>query len=238
MKFFRGVLKKKIKNEHPYYKLDMGLIKEYSMIIPKAELLEWTTKGWLEDKHFRDFNYYPAADQTIILGKPTTILDIKLEKLIGKQIIGSSSYLGSYGMGGPGFFGILIERNGMEEYLTYAVWASGQYIMMDDRVFECHLKYNNSYRPWISKWAGESEENQWDELSHILNGSIITGILLNETELKIEILSNEVNHNITFYTYKDTLPPLGNGEARKPAFTEGTIGKYIVFCNKNAVLHV
>lgn len=216
----------------------MSLIKEYSMIVPEDELAEWTNKGWVEDKSFTDFEYYAEAGETMLLGTPAALLDIEPDSLIGKTILGFTTHLGSYGMGGPGFFGLLMERDGAREYLVYAVWASGQYITIDDRVIECHINYNEAYHPWISQWAGESEENQWDNLSGILKGSVITGVSLTENELRIEITSNAAAHLITFHKYKDTLPPHGNGEPRKPAFAEGVIGESIVFCHENAVLHV
>ena len=34
---------------------------------------------------------------------------------------------------------------------------------------------------WISQWTGESEENQWEDLSFVLNGSVITRVLLTHT---------------------------------------------------------
>ncbi|WP_379163188.1 hypothetical protein [Paenibacillus sp. sgz5001063] len=216
----------------------MSLIKEYLMIVPEEELAEWTNKGWVEDKSFTDFEYYAEAGETVLLGKPATLLDIEPDSLVGKTILDFSSHLGSYGMGGPGFFGLLMERDGAREYLVYTVWASGEYITIDDRVIECHINYNEAYHPWISQWAGESEKNQWDDLSGILKGSVITGVSLTEDELRIEITSNAAAHSITFNKYKDTLPPHGNGEPRKPAFAEGVIGTSIVFCHEYAVLHV
>jgi len=163
---------------------------------------------------------------------------IEVENLIGKQILDYSTCLGFYGMGGPGFFGLLIENDGLLEYIVYAIWASDQYIMMDDRVIGCHINYNSSYHPWISHWAGESEENQWDELTDKLIGSFISGVLLSETQFVIKTMSNEQNHTLIIYKYNEDLPPHGSGEARKPAFIDGPIGKYIVFCNQNALLHV
>ncbi|WP_141692368.1 hypothetical protein [Paenibacillus pectinilyticus] len=214
----------------------MGLIKEYSMIIRRSELKQWVSIGWAEDMFYRDFNYAPVKDEAIILGKPVTLADIEIAKLIGTRITNYCNYLGTYGMGGPGFFGLLIDRDGVKEYLTYAVWASGQYIMMDDRVFECHLTYNLQFQPWISQWS--DEKDQWDDLSEILKESIIVGVDLTDSQLNIEIVSKEVKHIISFYKFNKELPPHGNGEARKHAFEEGNISNYIVFCNADAVLHV
>lgn len=238
MRFFKGVYKKKIKPIPQYRNLNMGLIKQYSMIIPKDEIEKWKLMGWVEDKSFRDFDYCPDTHETVILSRPKTLLDIEIEKLKGKQILDYSTHLGSYGMGGPGFFGVLINNDEELEYIVYAVWASDQYIMMDNRVIGCHINFNSSYHPWISRWTGEDEDNQWDDLTDLLIGSTISGVFLSETQFVIEIMCKGQNHTIIFYKYNEELPPHGNGDARKPAFADGPIGNYIVFCNKNALLHV
>ncbi|OWR32319.1 hypothetical protein CDO73_01545 [Saccharibacillus sp. O23] len=238
MKVRKGILRTPIKLNLPYRNLNLGLIKEYSMIVPKAELCKWKQAGWAEDRLFTDFNYYPDPEETLILNRPQTLLELDIQTLKGKQILGYSTHLGTYGMGGPGFFGLLIDRDGEPEYLVYAVWSSDQYTMMDHRVIGCHIRHNATHRPWISRWTGESEENQWDELTDRLIGSTISEVSLSEARFDIEIMNKGQTHKLTFYRYSEELPPQGNGEPRKPAFTEGTIGSYIVFCHRNALLHV
>jgi hypothetical protein len=239
MGYFNDIFKKKNKKEHPFHKLNMGLVKEYSMIIPISELGDWTNQGWIEDKKFSDFHYEATKDETIVLNKPKSIKEIDISELVGCRIIEFCSWLGTYGMGGPGFFGLLINlKSGVQEYLVYTVWASGQYILLDNRVIECHLRYNKTHRPWISSWGGESVEEQWDDLTDIIVGSIITQAKLFDCEFILEITKNNIKYNIVYYKNNPQLPPLGNGEVRKDAFVTGNIGDYILFNNKNAVLHV
>lgn len=226
------------KKPSSYYELNMGLIKTYSKIIPKADLEKWKNEGWIEDSSFSDFHYAPGKSETVVLGKPQTLSEAGTSDLVGKEILGFMTHLGSYGMGGPGFFGLKMERSGSIDYLTYAVWASGEYIMMDNRVLECHLRYNDTYRPWISSWAGEGDEQQWDELTDVVVGSMITHVSLSHTVFVLHLAKDEQNHRMVFYRNHDALPPLGSGTPRDNAFTEGTIGEYLVFNREHAVLHV
>ncbi|MNI08567.1 hypothetical protein D3C73_616090 [compost metagenome] len=220
------------------HQLDMGLIKQYSMIIPAQELEQWTAKGWHEDQSFTDFHYSAEEGEAMLLSRPRQLKEIEADGLLNSRIVDLSSNLGTYGMGGPGFFGLQLELDGREQYLVYAVWASGQYIMMDGRVIECYLNYNKSHRPWMSRWAGEPEEQQWDELSEVLKRSVITGITLSDAELSLDLASGDGRHQLVFYRYHESLPPMGGGGPRKEAFEQGVIGDYIVFSEVNAVLHV
>ena len=224
--------------QHLYHSLDMGLVKQCSRIIPKSELQEWTDKGWIEDRDFEDFNYYPEDDETMLLSKPPTLAETGPDILLNRTILDFSFNQGTYGMGGPGFFGLLIDRDGSREYLTYTVWASGQYVLMDGRVLECHLNHNESYHPWFSDWSGENDENRWDDLSGVLKGSVIISSELTDTELHLDIASHGNTHRMTFYRYHADLPPQGDGGLRKPAFEEGKIGSYLILCDEYAVLHI
>ncbi|MEO3947892.1 hypothetical protein [Gorillibacterium sp. CAU 1737] len=226
--------------KHPFRQLNMGLVKQYSMIVPKGGAAEWTATGWKEDHSFKEFRYEPKENEVLLLNRPVTLLDIEMESLVGRRIVNFSTQLGSYGTGGPSFFGLLLDRAEGYEYLVYTIWASEQHLTMDDRVVGCHIRYNADYHPWASRWAGESDENQWDDLSGVINGSTITGVHLSEEQFVIELESNENQHTMTFHRMSDLLSPQGNGQPRKPAFAEdqGPIGKYLMFCRENAVLHV
>lgn len=218
--------------------LKKGLIEKYSMIIPVAEKEAWEAKGWTEESTFRDFHYEAEEGEAMMTARPQTMTETDTDSLLGSRVIGFSTHLGTYGMGGPGFFGLLLEKDGDRQYLVYAVWASGQYILLDGRVIECHLNYNKSHRPWISSWAGEPEEEQWDELTPKVTGSRITAVRLTDDELQLELTQGNVQHQFVFHRYHPDLPPLGSGGPRKPAFEDGVIGDYIVLSEEDAVLHV
>lgn len=216
----------------------MGLIEKYSMIIPAAEREAWEAKGWTEESTFRDFHYEAEEGEAMMTARPQTMTEMDKDALLGSRVEGYSTHLGTYGMGGPGFFGLLLEKEGVRQYLVYAVWASGQYILLDGRVIECHLRHNQSHRPWISSWAGEPDEEQWDELTAKVTGSQVTAVHLTGDQLQLELTQGNVQHQFVFHRYHTDLPPMGNGQPRKPAFEDGVIGDYIVLSEEHAVLHV
>lgn len=232
-KFF----KRKVKQQ-PFENLNIGLIEQYSMIIKKKDLEYWLIKGWVESPKFTHFHYAPEKDETVVLGKPKTINEVGAKMIVGHKIIKYCQCLGSYGMGGPGFFGLLLENTeGNREYLVYAVWASGEYILLDGRVVLSHAKYNKQFHPWVSKWANPDTED-WDDLSPLIEGAIIEKTELFEDKLIIKINKSNSLHSFEFYRYDDRLPPHGSGKDRGNAFDEGVIGDYIVFQQEGAVLHV
>lgn len=108
-------------------------------------VLKWLIKGWVELPAYRDFHYGVKKDQTVILGKPTTLRDVDVDLLIGKEIIAYNSYYGSYGMGGPGFLGFVFEDS--HDILVYAVWGSAQYTLVDGRILACHPRHYQEFNP-------------------------------------------------------------------------------------------
>lgn len=105
--------------------LKMGLIEKYSIIVPAAQREAWESKGWLEEPAFRDFHYEAEEGEAMMTARPRTLAEMDTDSLLGSRAVGFSAHLGTYGMGGPGFFGLLLEKEGIRQYLVYAVWGIG-----------------------------------------------------------------------------------------------------------------
>ncbi len=236
-------LKRRFAKPHPYENLQMGLIKQYSLMIPKEQLGGWLERGWIEVPGFRHFHSAPRPNETFILGKPLTLLERGEKTLLGGRIVGYSTWYGTYGMGGPGFLGFEIEgeqkskEQEENEVLVYAVWYAGAYTLIDNRVVECHPRYYRDYHPWVSQFVDKDVPN-WDDLTPALLGSRIVKIELHDSKFLLEATKGEKVHQIEFLKNDARLPPLGGGGPRKDAFKSGVIGQYLVFQNKNAVLHI
>jgi hypothetical protein len=215
-------------------------IAEYSMIIDQTELEYWIEKGWVEKEYKKlegrakkmaqMFSDYPEDYQTIIKNLPVVLKDYDCKQLIGRRIWSFSAILGDYGMGGPGFFGLLLDD---EEYLTYAVWGSGRYVLVDDNVVECNLELYSSCKPLYSNYGGH---DSWDKLRPLINGAQIIDYQLEEHQFTIKFQKKKEIHQIRFVK-NDTLIPCGE-EKREDAYSEGCIGDYLLFQYKNATLHV
>lgn len=222
----------------PYRQLKLGLICEYSLIIRKADLAGFLARGWREAADFRDFHYRAGFRQTVVLSKPRTLSEIEVETLIGKRITGFSTYYGSYGMGGPGFFGLSLDRQPADQQImVYAVWGAAQYTLLDDREIACSPRYYDERHPWLSHYADKHISN-WDELSPVLIGCRIEKIDLTPDSCVVHLLGDHQKHRLEFVKNDGRLPRQGNGDLRKNAFDDKSISEYLVFQREDAVLWV
>jgi hypothetical protein len=92
-----------------YSSLNMGLIQHYSLIIPVQDLQLWLKQGWAEAPEFYDFHYAPRPGETVIIKRPKTLSETGYSSIVGNIITAFSVSYGSYGMGGPGFFGLVLK---------------------------------------------------------------------------------------------------------------------------------
>lgn len=118
------------KKGHPHEHLGMGLIQQYALIVPLEELDAWLNQGWIEAPHIYDVHYAPKPGETVILGRPKTLLDVDKSLMLGCLINNYQPWCGSYGVGGPGFIGFTLvppaDANSylsIENTLIYAVWG-------------------------------------------------------------------------------------------------------------------
>lgn len=215
-------------------------IAEYSMIIDRSELVYWEEKGWVE-KEFKRlegrekqtaqmFSDYPEDYETVIVSRPVSLKEYDCGQLIGRRIWGYSTNLGDYGMGGPGFFGLLLDN---EEYLTYAVWGAGWYVLVDGRAVECNYELYHKYMPLYSNFGGR---DSWDLLSKIINGSSIIDYQTEDHQLTLTLKKKKDVHTLQFVRNSPLIPRKAGKFPN--AYKQGVISDYIVFQHKNATLYV
>ena len=215
-------------------------ISEYSMIIDRSELEYWEEKGWVEkeferleerEKQFTQLFYdYPEDHQTVVENRPVILKECDCRQLIGRRIWGYSTHLGDYGMGGPGFFGLLLDD---KEYLTYAVYGAGHYVLVDGKVVECNYELYHKYMPLYSNFGGR---DSWDLLSKIINGSSIIDYQIEDHQLILTLRKKKDVHKLQFVRNSPLIP---RKAGRFPnAYKKGVINDYIVFQHKNATLYI
>jgi hypothetical protein len=86
-----------------------------------------------------------------IKGKiPPTIKRIGINRILERKVLDVVQYLGSYGMGGPGFFGILLEKSKKypEEWLVLRLWGAADWLHFNDRIIGCHPKQEEKWKPY------------------------------------------------------------------------------------------
>ncbi len=85
--------------------------------------------------------------------------------VIGRQVDEVTPYVGTYGMGGPGFFGLKLGK----EWLVFAIWGAGDWIWVNDIFVEDpYLEKYERPEPWLHDGT--------DTLSSKLVGTEISSI--------------------------------------------------------------
>jgi len=225
--------------KHNYLKLKIGDIEQYSMVVKKKDLPKWKKLAWLEYTEIGlpegDEDAYMLYgeiknDEQLIFNRPKLIREIDKTNIIGLEILDFSSYLGTYGMGGPGFFGLLLSN---EEYLTFAVWNAGDYVIVNDRVVECNPELYNKTKPWISEYE---DGKTWNFLTEYISGSKIIDYSFNNDSFEMRVDNNGNSFKINFVRNDKRLPrKVGR---KRNAYKKGKIEDYILFQHKNGTLIV
>jgi hypothetical protein len=130
---------------------------------------------------------------------------ISAEQVIGRTVDEIRPYVGTYGMGGPGFFGLRLGS----EWLVIAVWGASEWMVAQGRCVGdlFHAEYARP-RPWLT--------NESDELSRQLVGQRIRAIDVRRHSLRI-IFENEID-----LTIEETCDhrPLFGGTTKPRQFTD------------------
>ena len=223
----------KNKERHPYCNIKMSGIEQYSQIVRLTEVEKYRKEGWLtyQEMHLPEgdeeayllYGEFDPIKETLMFNKPNQLEDGT--SLVGRSITSYSTHLGTYGMGGPGFFGLLLDDR---EYLVYTAWDSSSYVEVNKRIVSCNPKYYDEARPWISTYG---EGLSWDELSEILVGAVISEVIDSRGKLVIHAIKDKELLEIKYlrsHPYQ---------EGRK-AYKKGKLQDYILFQDKEAILIV
>ncbi len=107
--------------KHAYLNLKLGIVEQYSVIVKKGDLKHWKKSGWLtyteirlpegDEEAFRIYGTFNKQMETLVFNRPRLLKDIPEQEIIGRKVLGISTNLGTYGMGGPGFFGLLLNNS-------------------------------------------------------------------------------------------------------------------------------
>ena len=139
---------------------------------------------------------------------------ISAEQVIGRTVEEICPCIGTYGMGGPGFFGLRLGA----EWLVIAVWGAGDWMTARGRCVEDGFHHQHGHpRPWIG--GGR------DELSVSLVGQRVRSIDVRRHSLRIDF---ENGFDLTIEEGSDHRPVFeGTKEPRR--FTDGDDLRRAVF---------
>ncbi|MEM9556555.1 MAG: hypothetical protein AAGC60_20015 [Acidobacteriota bacterium] len=99
------------------------------------------------------------------------------QALVGRSIDELSLGVGTYGMGGAGFFGLRLQ----DDWLVIALWGSGDWIEIEGRVLtDCYFDDDGRQRPWLV-------EDEPDEITPRIVGQTISRLDLSARSLCLEL---------------------------------------------------
>lgn len=152
----------------------------------------------IPDEEQGDFG--PSAE--LVDFKP---IPVRENDLVGRRVDEVTPNAGTYGMGGPGFFGIRLG----EQWLIVSIWGAGEWMNFDGRrVMDSHHERNGTPVPWIS--------TKGDELSPLLVGRKVTSLSITKTTMALGF-GDDVFLRIE---EESTSRPIFEGTKRARAFEE------------------
>lgn len=135
-------------------------------------------------------------------------------EVVGRTIDDLVPYLGTYGMGGPGFFGFRLDT----QWLVVAIWGAGDWMFADDRlVTDAFHEERGRPVPWIGEHG--------DELSPKVVGTTIRSLRVERWSFEL-VTGDGVRFAITESAEGR---PILEGSKEPRAFTEEDDLRKVVF---------
>lgn len=210
--------------KHQFINLNIGLVKENFAIVKKADKKLWKARGFKKIRKYPIFRYRPDSSEIIMLGIPLSIEAFGCAKLNNSHIIDVCTSCGTYGMGGPGFFGLKLQGEYGTRWLTYCIWSACEHVLFDDNILECHPAFAEKYSPLIV--IGDYS-NSLAKLKEMLSDMTIKDVAISKENIEITLVdSHEKLHYITSYKYSNKFPEQGGTGKKRNSFETGKMSDY------------
>jgi hypothetical protein len=123
--------------------------------------------------------------------RPQTLGEVGFKRIEGRKVTAWSASLGSYGMGGPGFFGLNLAGNGEypDEWLVMRVWGAGCWLLLDGRWIEAHPNQYQVQEPLYSNF-GPGED--WDRVTDKVVGATLCSVGVEDGSLLFYLEGAEI----------------------------------------------
>ena len=136
---------------------------------------------------------------------PIRIKDTPQEYYCGCTIARTYPYIGSYGMGGPGFLGLKCRKNHQSFWIVFILWASDGWLTLDGNLIDSGL------------FGEEKILYQKRGILPIdtIHGGKLLSVLFTECNVMLNIQKNGITHVIELRRDGTTVPPWrGSGEKK------------------------
>ncbi len=162
---------------------------------------------------------------------PKSIHETGIDRVLNRPILSWCDHCGTYGMGGPGFFGLELASNSVHhsEFLVLTLWGADEWLRLNGRWLAAHPKYYRMCRPMFSSLPPTfGVYEKWDEVTPCLLGSSITQFNLNDYSCEMRLIQGSVVHVLELPENKKVLPPHGSGEIRQWPDNEKVADAWVV----------
>jgi hypothetical protein len=137
--------------------------------------------------------------------KPRRVADLPQEVWQDCLIVDSSSYLGSYGMGGPGFFGLKCRKGLRSFWIVFVLWGAAEWLTLDGKLLKSGLT--------------ESERELYEDRGVIaeetVHGGSLQSIDFTADYVTLTVRKADAAHIFELRRDGTTLPPWrGSGEKK------------------------
>jgi hypothetical protein len=174
----------------------------------------------MREKNF-DYKCYEALPYKGLFnsrnGKRLTLLIKKggVKRVVGRKILETCRYLGSYGMGGPGFFGFRLEKKGRypEEWMVLTTWSADQWLLLDGKWLDCNSKYFSLEKCYFTENKSMFSEAA-KQVSEVFDGLTIAEFKLYNQSFYMILQDGDRIHKLEFPSDLTRLPPYGGGGNR------------------------
>jgi hypothetical protein len=101
-------------------------------------------------------------------------------------------HFGSYGMGGPGFFELYLEKSDRypAEHLVLTLWGASNWLLLNNLWITAHPNQYEKQRPLYSNYP----DQRWDEATMILVGSVIADTTIDDTRTIFALEKDGLHH--------------------------------------------
>lgn len=175
----------------------------------------------LECKEYKGFGRYSS---------PKTLREFGVERIINRKVLEWCGYLGSYGMGGPGFFGLRLESNTTYriEWLILILWGASEWILLDNQWVSSHPNQYHIQRPLLADGK--------DEVTGKIIGATISNTIIERNETFIYLQHNANEHLLEVPSDYNRLPIYGGSlKPRKWTNWEHHLDAWVI--SRKAKLH-
>lgn len=114
----------------------------------------WLIPTWIEPETFTPEGMFHRCDSSEGIVPKTLRQSGGIKRFLGRKAFAACSYLGSYGMGGPGFAGVGFEKTDElpVEWLVLRLWGSGDWMSING-------KYETAAHDIWSKFSETLQKN-------------------------------------------------------------------------------